>query len=319
MVRPHIRASARATIGLLGVVLREPDLRRIQVASLVSATARWAYLVALLVVAFRMAGPLGLALLGIVRTVPTMIAVPLAGAAGSRMTGRRLLVLTYAARAVALTLSAAGALAGVPLLVFGPAAIDAVLGTLRRPVQAALLPLVTRTPGELVAANTATTTGDGLAGIAGPLLGAFLLAAGGPAAVLALSAAGFLVAAGLASRISVQGGATGAATASTLRILGGGARALLGSPIPRLVTAGFIVQVVVRGALNVLLVPASASLFGAGGQDVGQLFAAMGVGGVIGGIAATVAIGPGRLTGTFIASLFGWGLPLIVIGFVTSM
>ncbi len=57
-------------------------------------------MVALLVVTFEEAGALGLALLGLARTLPTTVAVPLVGAVGTRVPAQGLLALTYAIRAL---------------------------------------------------------------------------------------------------------------------------------------------------------------------------------------------------------------------------
>ncbi len=303
---------------LLSAVLAEPDLRRIQVASAISTTARWSYLVALFVLAYRLEGTLGLAVLAAVRTLPTIVAVPLAGAAGSRVPGRTLLTLAYVGRGVAIGVAALGGAAGLTIVVLAAAGVDAVLGTLRRPVQASLLPLITRSPGDLVAANIGTTTGEGLAGFVGPLAGAAILGFGGPVAVLGVSAVGFLAAAVLVARLTVEGGHTGAATASTMRSLRDGANALIRGPIPRLVAIGFLIQCLVQGALNVLLVPAATGVLGLGEPGVGHLYAAIGLGGLVGAIVAVVAIGPGRLGQAFLAGLALWGVPLIVLGLVAT-
>jgi tetratricopeptide (TPR) repeat protein len=299
---------------LVTVILADPDLRRIQLASAISTTARWSYLVALFVLAYRLDGAFGLGVVAVVRTVPTVVAVPLAGAAGARMPGRRLLALAYAGRAATIGLAALGAVGGLTGVVLVAAGLDAVLGTLRRPVQASMLPLITRSPGDLVAANVATTTGEGLAGFVGPLVGAAVLALGGPVWVLAISAVGFLAAAVLAATLTVEGGQTGVATGSTIRALRDGAGALARGPIARLVVIGFMVQVIVQGALNVLLLPASTTVLGMGEAGVGHLFASMGLGGLVGALVAVVAIGPGRLAQTYLAALACWGLPLIAMG-----
>ncbi len=303
---------------LLGVVFAEPDLRRIQLASAISTTARWSYLVALLVLAYRLEGTLGLAVLAAVRTLPTIIAVPLAGAAGSRVPGRTLLTLAYAGRAIAIGVAALGGVAGLTIVVLAAAGVDAVLGTLRRPVQGSLLPLIARSPSDLVAANIGTTTGESLAGFIGPLAGAAILSIGGPVAVLGVSSAGFGIAALLVARLTVEGGNSGAATASTVRSLRDGANALIRGPIPRLVAIGFLIQCLVQGALNVLLVPAATGVLGLGEPGVGNLYAAIGLGGLVGAVVAVVAIGPGRLGQTFLTALALWGVPLVVLGLVTT-
>ena len=312
-LRPHRRGWQQ-----FDVVLRDPDLRRLLIASTVSTTARWTYMVALLVVAYDQAGAVGLAILGLARTVPTAVAVPLVGVIGARMPARRLLVLTYAARALTIGVAALAVPLHFTPVVLAMAGLDAVLGTLRRPVQAALLPFVTQSAGDLVAANVATSTGDGLAAFLGPLVGGAALVIAGPAPVLLLAALEFVVSAAFAAMIRASGETVGAATGSTLLALRDGAAAIAGHGIPRLVGVGFLVELLVTGALGVLLVPAATDLLHTGPAGVGTLYAAMGLGGLVGAAVAVIAIGPGRLVGTFLAALAGWGVPLVVLGSVGS-
>jgi hypothetical protein len=316
----HPRAVSTSALGRLGrgwrqlaVVLRQPNLRRLAVASAVSTTARWTYMVALLVVAYDQAGAVGLAVLGLARTVPTMVAVPLLGAVGSRVPAARMLALTYAARAAVIAVAALAMTWHAAAFVVVIAAFDAVLGVFRRPVQASLLPFVTHSAGDLVAANVATSTGDGLAAVVGPLVGGAILAATGPAPVLVLSALGFAAAAVLAGGVRAPGATVSPAAASTLHALRAGAAAIAGSGIPRLVVAGFLVESLVTGALGVLLVPTATELLGSSAAGVGPLYAALGLGGLGGAIVAIVAIGPGRLAGTFLVALAGCGLPLVIL------
>jgi len=275
-------------------------------------------MVALLVVAYDQAGAVGLAILGLARTVPTAVAVPLVGVIGARMPARRLLVLTYAARALTIGVAALAVPLHFTPVVLAMAGLDAVLGTLRRPVQAALLPFVTQSAGDLVAANVATSTGDGLAAFLGPLVGGAALVIAGPAPVLLLAALEFVVSAAFAAMIRASGETVGAATGSTLLALRDGAAAIAGHGIPRLVGVGFLVELLVTGALGVLLVPAATDLLHTGPAGVGTLYAAMGLGGLVGAAVAVIAIGPGRLVGTFLAALAGWGVPLVVLGSVGS-
>ncbi len=313
-MQPASRSVTTLVRRVFGVVLDEPDLRRIQRASAISTAARWSYLIALLILVYRLNSLAGLAALSIVRTVPAGLAVPLAGALGSRISGRRLLAGAYAGRAAAIGLAATGGAAGLLWLILLAAGIDAVLGTLRRPVQAALLPLLAQSPGDLVAAHVATAQGEGIAGLVGPLAGAAALVLGDPVTVLGCSAAGFVAASLLVGRLSVAGGATGAAVAAKPGSLLDGVRALAATPVPRLVTAGSLTLSLAQGSLSVLLVPAATGILGLGEAGVGNLYAALGLGGVIAATVLARAIRPARLNGVFLGAPVLWGLPLAVIG-----
>ena len=73
-------------------------------------------------------------------------------------------------------------------------------------------------------------------------------------------------------------------------------------------------QTMVRGLLNVLLVVASIELLGMGEAGVGWLNAALGAGGLAGGIAAVGLVARRRLAGVFGAGLVLWGAPIALIG-----
>ena len=73
-------------------VLLNPDLRRLEIAWTLSIAAQWALIVALLVYAYDLDGAVGVALLGLARTLPTLVGVPLATTLGDRQSRIRVLV-----------------------------------------------------------------------------------------------------------------------------------------------------------------------------------------------------------------------------------
>jgi len=98
------------------------------------------------------------------------------------------------------------------------------------------------------------------------------------------------------------------------RILARGLRAVRSDPELRLVTELFAAKNLGRGALNVLIVVVPLALLGLGSASVGWLTAVLGIGGVLGGIAATMLVGRRRMIPAMAAGLALWGLPLIGIG-----
>ncbi len=72
-------------------------------------------------------------------------------------------------------------------------------------------------------------------------------------------------------------------------------------------------QTFVRGCLNVLIVVAAFEILDGGGEAVGYMTAAIGVGGLIGGLGA-MTLGGKRLAVSFGVALVLWGLPLVFIG-----
>jgi hypothetical protein len=161
--------------------LAEPGIRRIEVAWAAGIVADWAYLIALLVVAYRAGGALGVGILGVVRMVPAIVLGPLAGTPIRRLRGERALLGVHGARAGAALLTALLLAVDGPLpVVYLLAAVVAGAGALVRPIQIALLPAFAKTPGELVASNVASSTGEGVGTFVGPLLGGAVVALAGP-------------------------------------------------------------------------------------------------------------------------------------------
>jgi MFS family permease len=82
----------------------------------------------------------------------------------------------------------------------------------------------------------------------------------------------------------------------------------------RLLVALFAAQTFVDGAMNVLVVVASLRLLDLGRAGVGYLNSAMGVGGVIGALAAFSLAGRLRLAPSFGLGIAIWGVPIALIG-----
>jgi Cyclic nucleotide-binding domain/Major Facilitator Superfamily len=81
-----------------------------------------------------------------------------------------------------------------------------------------------------------------------------------------------------------------------------------------LIIGSFITQIFVRGLLITLIVVASIELLDMGDSGVGVLNAAVGLGGLVGALAALGLVRGTGLTTVFGIALAGWGLPLVFIG-----
>jgi MFS family permease len=80
----------------------------------------------------------------------------------------------------------------------------------------------------------------------------------------------------------------------------------------------FIAQLLVRGFLTVLLVSVSFDLLELGNSGVGWLVAALGVGGITGGVYAVTLTGRRQLGRPFAFALVLWGGPIALMGLVPS-
>ena len=100
---------------------------------------------------------------------------------------------------------------------------------------------------------------------------------------------------------------------SVREALAAGFGAIARLPRVRLVVSLIFAQAFVRGCLNVLIVVAAFQVLDAGGEAVGYMTAALGVGGLIGALGA-MALGGRRLAVPFGISLAFWGLPIALMG-----
>ena len=299
---------------VLADVFRSPELRRVESAWAGYYVADWSAFVALSIYAYDFGGAAAVGLLGLVRALPAALGVPAGSAAADRTRRERVLFVVQATRAVALAASAVVvAVSGPHWAVFLLVGITAGLGAAYRPAQLALVPLLARTPQELVATNVSGSILEGLAVLIGPALAGILLTFTGIAVVLAICAAISAWAALLVARIS-SGPYVPARGSGAIADLSAGLRTLAREPNTRLIIGLFASQTFVRGLLNVLLVVTAFRLLDIGESGVGFLNAAFGAGGLLGGMAGLALVSLRKLARPFAAGLVMWGVPLTLIG-----
>jgi hypothetical protein len=315
------------TLSTLRRAASDPGMRRLQFASAGWAAGEAAYLVGLFVVAYEAGGPGLIAAIAVIRTLPSVLLAPTMSALVSDRAVDSSLRATLVVRVVSVAALAAALVVGAPFVVVGVlVAVDSIAATLLRPLRGAALPAVARSPGELVAGNVALTTGDSLANLIGPGLAAIALLVAGPFATfvpgLGLLVGSLLSAVGLrAGRPADARGSAAGPQRTVARDLEPrrerlvGPRWLARSPA-RSIVAMFVIQRFVRGAMTVLVVAAAIDLLGMGDAGVGVLTAAMGLGGLIGGLVAVALIGRERLAPGFVAGLVVWGVGIAVVGAV---
>ena len=318
MRRAFNRCVNRLTSALSGIaqVLRSEQLCRVELAWGASIFAEWAGFVALGVFAYDAGGALAVGLAGLVRLLPAAVVAPFAAFVGDRFRRERFLVAISLSGFAALACSAAAFYIGQnEFVIFALASVFGLVSTLLRPALQALLPSLARTPEELVAANGATSTIEGLATLVGPLLAGVLVATAEPGAVFAVAATAMFAAGLLFAAVSVEGHALTAfvsGTVSLRRELLAGFQTALGEPKSRVVVGLIAAQTFVRGCLNVLIVVTVFRVLHAGPGAVGYMTAAIGVGGLFGAFGAMALVGR-RLATPFGAALVLWGLPIALL------
>jgi MFS family permease len=312
----------RSLLNSLREAMSNEGIRRLEASWALGIAGDTGLLVVLLVVVFARDGIVAAGLLGAVRMVPAVLSGMLAGASIERFRGERVLLAVGLTRAAGAALCVLVIAAGGPtLLLFLLAAIVAGAGAIVRPAQATLMPAVARSPGELVAANMAWSTGEGLGGMVGPFVAGVFVAAGRPELGALAAAVAFLASALSVARLRFEQehDATGGAGAAAggIRLLDG-LRAWRRRRVVGWTMLGVFAQVMTRALMTPLLVVAAIELLLMGEAGVGLLNSALGLGGLVGAVFAVTLTRTDRLIRTQCVALAYWGTPIAVIAMVPS-
>lgn len=308
----------RASTASLTSVSRNPDLRRLQLAYVGSIVGDRAFIVAVAVYAYGKGGPAAVGIVAVIRYVSMAFSFPLASTLADRYSRRRVMLVSDI---VCAALAGAGAVAisldGSAVLVYALVISTSVTATFFRPAQAALLPSLARDPGELTAANVASSTIESVGFFAGPALGGLMLAVADIQTVFAMNAVSFLWSGVFVLRLSAPRprleAREGTEPESFLSHASAGFRTILGDRSLRLVIALFCAQTVVAGASVVFIVSVAIDLLEIGESGVGYLDAVFGIGALAGGFLALVLAQRSRLALDFGIGILLWSLPLVVI------
>jgi MFS family permease len=299
-------------------VMGNPEIRLVELAWMLGWASEWAWLVALWVFAFNASGVVAVGILGLARTLPAALLAPALSTLTDRLPRHRVLLGVHLGRALVVgTVALAVGSGWSPWVVYLLAPLDALLGVMHRPTHMPLLPALARSPEDLVAANVASSSFEGIGTLLGPAVGGVLVATATPAWGFVAPSIGFWLAALSVSRIRpTQALRYHPDRPDLLHTLLGGIRALVDYPSAGLVVALFWSQVVVRGLLNVLVVLAAQDLLHFGQQGVGYLYSAIGAGSLLGALGAVALVGRRRMAPSFVTGLTLWGLPILMIGLI---
>ena len=312
------------TTAAFAAVFRKPALRRVQLAWAAAHLGHVSIAVAIAVYAYGIGGAAAVSLIYVIRLVPAAIATPFAAVLGDRFPRPRVMLAANASRFVFAAAIPLAIVAGTShWVVYGLSIAIAVVGTPFRPAQVAILPSLVDRPEELTAANVVASTIEGLGFFAGPALAGVLLAVSGTTAVFVFVAIAFGI-----STVVLLKPLTGAGVdreeseqveESFTEAVLAGAKTIGRDADLRVLVGLFTAQMLVAGALAVLLVVTAIQLLGTGDAGVGWLDAAVGVGGVIGAVGALRLAGRRRLTPPFLVGIVLWGAPFLLIAAAPSV
>jgi MFS family permease len=305
----------RERVAVLTRVLGNPGLRRVELAFLGFGAAEYGVWVAVLVYAYERGGTATAAGIAVVQLLPAAVVAPLA----SRLVDRRGAAVAlrngYVWQAVSLVVAALALLLAAPaLVVYAGGVLAASAVTLTRPAQGALLPVLVRRPGELVAANVVTGWVESVSVLAGPALAGLLIAIDGPGAAVALFAGAVVTSSVLVSPLA-RAAVDGADDRVEESDEEDGILGLLRScPELAALLAVLAAQFVAMGALDVLEVVLAVRVVGLGAAGAGYLGAAFGAGAVLGAVGTLGLVGRRRLTETLLLASAAWGVGFVVLG-----
>ena len=299
-------------------MFRNQALRRIELAWAGSILGTWAYGIAVVVYAYEQGGATAVGVVGLARWIAAAIASPFAALLGDRYDRRLVMVLSDLARAALIGTAALFVFVDAPpVTVYVIAGLVGVAATAFRPAEAALIPSLARTPEELTAANVAASTIESVGIFGGPALGGLLLAMSGPGLVFLVTAGTLLWSAALVAGIRpLAEGQEEAETPEAVSIMDellAGFRTIVGQRRLRLLVGLFSAQTLVDGMLNVLIVVIALQLLDTGNAGVGFLNSAVGIGGLLGALAAAALVGRRRQAADFGLGIFIWGVPIALV------
>ena len=334
-VAEHLAESRHA----IGSVFRSRSLRRLNIGLIGSVIGDWAFSVALGIYAYESGGVAALGALGVVRYVTMAVLAPFVAVLADRVDRRRLMIGADLVR-TGLVLASAGVVLtdGPPLAVYALSILVGIVGLSFRPAQAALLPSLAQNPSELTAANVTSSLINSVGFFLGPMVAGGLLAVLDVGAVFVFDAFTFAWSAIMVfgvrpvhpSTDGVDEPSTTVADAEhrdadvaeasdadeAMGMFAGvseGYRAILGDRNLRLIVVLYVAQTVVAGCSAVFEVAIALELLDMQDSGVGLLTAALGIGGLVGGVVALVLSQRGKLAHDFGLGVALWASPLLLI------
>lgn len=307
-------------------VLRNPGLRRIQLAFFGSLLGDWAYATAVTVWAYTEGGAAAVGAFQAVRFAAVATAGPLGAMVADRVSRKTFMIVIDAIRALLVTGAA------ITLMVDGPAAIIYVLGVVSamvgapfRSAQAGVIPRLVESPDELTASNAVAANLENVVTFLGPALGALLVGVSGVEVVFWFNVATYLWSMLMVSAVRVPQRRDGSpdvdegeddtdpepAKENFLRELTAGFSFVGRDRDLRTVALLAAAQGFVWGALTVFTVVIAITMLMTGPEGVGYLDAVMGLLTVVGGAIVLTRVGKGRLGQDMATGVLGWSLPLI--------
>ena len=305
-------------------VLKNPNLRRIQLAFFGSLTGDWAYATAITVWAYQEGGATAVGIFQAARFIGMAVAGPLGAVVADRVSRKTFMMTTDLIRAVLVSVSAVILMMGGPAVaIYVLSVVAAMVGAPFRSAQAGLIPKLVDTPDELTASNAVAANLENAVLFIGPALGGALVATTDVAVVFWLNVASYLWSFFLVASIRVPAPGPSASAAEGvegddeaegfLREVTTGFATVARDGDLRTVALLAAAQGFVWGALTVFMVIMAVSILDTGAAGVGYLNSIMGVATIGGGLVVLTRVSKGRLGQDMTVGVLGWAIPLIAL------
>ena len=301
------------SLGAVRAVMGNRNLRLVQLALLTSLVGDGAYFIAVTVWAYGQGGAQAVGLFTAAFMTASAVLAPVGGAVADRFSRRATMLACDGVRIVLVTSAAVCLTTSAPMAVYVLAVLAGVLNVPFRAAQRAWMPSLARTPGELTAANAASSILESLSVFVGPALGGLLLVVVDVGTVFWFNVATFAVSTVLVLWVRQpstrpDGGAVGSERSRVQLVAG---FRLLGADADlRNVTGQVAAQTFVGGAARVFLVVVAVEIMDTGARGVGLLEAIIGVGAIAGGVLALARVERNRLGRDLTVGVVLWSAPL---------
>jgi MFS family permease len=292
------------SLGALATLRAEPAYARLLLGGFISGIGDWFNTVAILGLLLQLTGsPLAISVSLAIRWAPRVLLAPLTGALADRAP-RKVIVVTcdILSTMAALSFLLVTDASRVWIIWVGLAAL-VVLSAFRGPASVGIIPAVVR-PESLAGANALEGVSIGSMTILGAALGGVAATWFGPGPSFIINAASFALSAILTISVAIP--RTLASETRGLAALREPLSLIRHSPALRLVFALSFIVPLGAGASQTLTPIYGARVFHAGDQGIGTLYAAIGVGYLLGGLVAPRFAARPALT--MVASLFVCGM-----------
>ncbi|WP_406039591.1 MFS transporter [Micromonospora sp. NBC_00898] len=278
------------------------DLRLLLAANLISLTGDWILRTGLAYQIYVLTGSTLASAGSVLASLLPQIALgSIAGVYADRWDRRRTMVVTNVLMVVALLPLLAVQHAGQVWLVYLVIAVQSCIAPFFTSAEAALVPSLVAAD-HLVTVNSLNGQARDVARLVGAALGGVIAAVGGIALLSLVDMVTFALAAGLLWLISVRRRSGSATRPHVLREWAEGMRIALSSRVLQVFLAFTVITGIGEAIMGTLMAPFVRDVLGGDARAFGVIMAAQAVGGIVGGLTATV-IGHHFAPRT----MFGWG------------